>query len=124
MLAATLKLAPEDFDDLEADQRLQRRRFFDQRADVGTLAKDISCTGTMIDVDIDARMDFPYAVVYEQANARTCMLDRGPAGHDPLRGVCNVGERRTISGPYKRQVRETYILKFMGRKVHVEGKRD
>ena len=55
------------------------------------VAKDISCTGTMSDVVNDPRMAFPYAVVYDIENHRTCMLDRGPAGHDPLRGLCNAG---------------------------------
>jgi hypothetical protein len=57
------------------------------------MAKDISCTGVLIDVDIDPRMAFPYAVVYDADNYRTCMLDRGPAGHDPLRGICNQNEK-------------------------------
>jgi len=90
-------------------------------ASTSAWAKDISCTGIMIDIDIDARMDFPYAVVYDETNARTCMLDQGPAGHDPLRGLCNVGETCTISGPYKRQIRNTYILDFGDRRVHVEA---
>jgi hypothetical protein len=79
----------------------------------------ISCSGTMIDVDIDARMAFPYAAVYDASNSRTCMLDRGPAGHDPLRGICNAGEHCTISGPYKRHVRETYFFDFGDRAVSV-----
>jgi hypothetical protein len=90
-------------------------------ASTSSMASNISCTGTLIDVDIDQRMDFPYAVVYDSENYRTCMLDRGRAGHDPLRGLCNVGETCTISGPYKRQVHDTYILDFGDRGVHVEA---
>jgi hypothetical protein len=90
-------------------------------ASTSAMAKDISCTGTLIDVDIDPRMDFPYAVIYDAENYRTCLLDRGRAGHDPLRGLCNVGETCTISGPYKRQIRDTYILDFGDRRVHVEA---
>ena len=85
------------------------------------VAKDISCTGTMSDVVNDPRMPFPYAVVYDIENHRTCMLDRGPAGHDPLRGLCNAGETCTISGPYQRQNNETYILNFGDRRVNVKG---
>jgi len=85
------------------------------------VAKDISCTGTMSDVVNDPRMAFPYAVVYDIANHRTCMLDRGPADHDPLRGLCNAGETCTISGPYQRQNNETYILNFGDRRVNVKG---
>jgi hypothetical protein len=85
------------------------------------IAKDISCTGTLIEVDTDQRMAFPYAVVYDTENNRTCMLDRGRAGHDPLRGLCNVGEPCTISGPYQRQIRDTYMLNFADRRVHVEA---
>jgi hypothetical protein len=90
-------------------------------ASASAMAKDISCAGTLIDVDIDPRMAFPYAVVYDAENYRTCMLDRGRAGHDPLRGLCNVGETCTISGPYKRQIRDTYILDFGDRGVHVKA---
>ena len=39
------------------------------------VAKDISCKGTMSDVVNDPRMAFPYAVVYDIENHRTCMLD-------------------------------------------------
>jgi hypothetical protein len=63
----------------------------------------------------------PYAEFYDAENYRTCLLDRGRAGHDPLRGLCNVGETCTISGPYKRQIRDTYILDFGDRRVHVEA---
>jgi hypothetical protein len=82
----------------------------------------VSCSGTMIDVDLDQRMDFPYAAVYDADNYRTCMLDRGPAGHDPLRGVCNAGQQCAISGPYKRRVRDTYFLRFGDPGVNVKGK--
>ena len=85
------------------------------------VAKDISCTGTMSDVVNDPRMAFPYAVVYDIENHRTCMLDRGSAGHDPLRGLCNAGETCTISGPCRRQNNETYIFDFGDRRVNVKG---
>jgi hypothetical protein len=84
------------------------------------MARDISCTGPMIDVDLDPRMAFPYAAIYDPDHNRTCMLDRGPAGHDPLRGICNPGETCSISGPYKRNVRETYFLDLMDRRVTVK----
>jgi hypothetical protein len=70
------------------------------------VAKDISCTGTMSDVVNDPRMAFPYAVVYDIENHRTCML----------RGLCNAGETCTISGPYRRQNNETYIFDFGDRR--------
>ena len=85
------------------------------------VAKDISCTGTMSDVVNDPRMAFPYAVVYDIENHRTCMLDRGPGGHDPLHGLCNAGETCTISGPYRRQNNETYLFDFADRRVSVKG---
>jgi hypothetical protein len=86
------------------------------------MAKDISCSGILIDVDLDPHMDFPYAVVYDNDNYRACMLDRGHAGHDPLRGICNEGESCTISGQYKRSVRDhTYFLDFSDRRVQVKG---
>jgi hypothetical protein len=88
---------------------------------VANARDSISCTGIMIDVDIDPHMSFPYAAVYDANNSRTCMLNRGPAGHDPLRGICNAGERCTISGPYKRRVRETYFFDFSDSKVSVSG---
>ena len=92
-------------------------------ASSGAMAKDISCTGILIDVDADQRMDFPYAVVYDVENYRTCMLDRGHAGHDPLRGICNQGETCTISGPYKRSVRDnTYFLEFGDRREQVKAR--
>jgi hypothetical protein len=85
------------------------------------LANEVTCTGTMIEIDLDARAAFPYAVVYDSEAGRTCMLDRGPAGHDPLRGLCNAGESCTITGPYRRRIRETYFLNFADQKVRVEA---
>ena len=72
----------------------------------------VSCTGSMIDVFIDARADFPVAIVYDADNDRTCVLDRGRAGHDPLRGNCIVGDRCTIHGVYRRVIGNTYWLNF------------
>src|SRR5258707_15867044 len=91
-------------------------------ASSAALAAKISCTGTMIDIDTDPRADFPYAAVYAQENGRTCMLNRGRAGHDALRGLCAVGQRCTIKGTYRKKIGNTYYFDF-GRDADIEGPR-
>jgi hypothetical protein len=55
---------------------------------------------------------WPCAVVYDIEGHRACMIDRLNAGHDPLRGMYNVGERCTISGSYKRKIGfGTFLMK-------------
>ena len=58
----------------------------------GLAQKDrvVTCTGILIEVDMNARADFPMAVVYDNSDSlasRTCVLDLGHAGHWPLKGV-------------------------------------
>jgi hypothetical protein len=91
-------------------------------ASSAAFAANISCVGTMIDIDIDPRADFPYAAVYDEENGRTCMLNRGTARHDPLRGLCAVGQRCTIKGTYRTKIGNTYYLDF-GRDAGIEGPR-
>jgi hypothetical protein len=63
-----------------------------------------------------ARADFPMAVVYDDSNSlagytRTCVLDLGRAGHWPLRGACQNGERCVLSGPYFKRIGSTYYMR-------------
>jgi hypothetical protein len=74
-------------------------------------SKSVTCTGMLIDVDIDARADFPMAVVYDADERRACVLDRGGAGHDPLKGYCSVSEKCRLSGSYFKKIGQTYYMR-------------
>jgi hypothetical protein len=74
----------------------------------------VTCTGMLIEMDINPRADFPMAVVYDNTDplsTRTCVLDLGHAGHWPLRGACWVGEKCVLSGPYFKKIGNTYYMR-------------
>ena len=80
------------------------------RVEAGSKGDDITCSGTLIDVDVKPGAVWPLAVVYDIEGRRACVIDRLNAGHDPLRGACNVGEGCTVSGIIGRKIGETYFL--------------
>jgi hypothetical protein len=53
--------------------------------------RPLVCTGVLVDVDLKPKADFPTAVIAAD-QGYTCLIDRGVAGHDPLR-PCISGSR-------------------------------
>ena len=62
--------------------------------------KTVTCTGTLIDVWLKPKGEWPLAVIYDAAGGYTCTLDRTGAGHDPLR-PCSAGEKCRVTGTYR-----------------------
>jgi len=86
-------------------------------------AANVTCKGTLIEVALNARRDFPASVIYDnrsEALPRTCVLDVGRAGHWPLKGVCQPGEECVFSGPYYKKIFDTYYMR-LGAGVNVCG---
>ena len=71
----------------------------------------ITCTGTLVDVAIRARDEWPLAVIYDADGGYTCTIDRTGAGHDPLR-PCSVGEKCRVIGTF-RKVGQTYSIRMI-----------
>jgi hypothetical protein len=74
----------------------------------------VTCTGILVEVDMNPRADFPMAVIYDNTDmsaTRTCVLDVGHAGHWPLRGACEPGEKCRIIGPYFKKIGNTYYMR-------------
>ena len=74
----------------------------------------VTCTGTLIEVDMIAGADFPMAVIYDNTDpsaTRTCVLDVGRAGHWPLRGACQPSEKCMLTGPYFKKIGNTYYMR-------------
>jgi hypothetical protein len=57
----------------------------------------MTCTGTLVDVWLKPKDRWPLAVIFDEAGNYTCSIDRGSAGHDPLK-PCAAGERCRITG--------------------------
>jgi hypothetical protein len=72
----------------------------------------VTCTGTLIEVDLKLRADWPLAVIYDTAGHYTCIIDRDGAGRDPLR-PCNVGEKCRVVGSYSRKIGHTYSIRTL-----------
>jgi hypothetical protein len=62
--------------------------------------RTVTCTGTLIDVWLKKNAEWPLAVIYDAAGNYTCSIDRGHAGHDPLR-PCSAGEKCRVTGTYR-----------------------
>jgi len=62
--------------------------------------KTVTCSGTLINVWLKPKAEWPLAVIYDAAEGRTCTFDRSGAGHDPLQ-ACSAGERCRITGTYR-----------------------
>jgi hypothetical protein len=76
--------------------------------------KHITCDGILSEVDMVPGADFQMAVVYDNTDTRhahACVLDLGRAGHWPLRGACWPGERCILSGPYFKNIGNTYYMR-------------
>ncbi|WP_141934682.1 hypothetical protein [Bradyrhizobium sp. UNPA324] len=61
----------------------------------------ITCTGTLIDVWLKPKADWPLAVIYDAAGGYACSIERMGAGHDPLR-PCSVGKKCRVVGTYRK----------------------
>lgn len=74
----------------------------------------VTCTGMLIEVDMNLHADFPMAVIYDNTEGHdphTCVLDLGHAGHWPLKGACWAGEKCVLSGPYFKRIGNTYYMR-------------
>jgi hypothetical protein len=75
----------------------------------------ITCTGVLVEVDMNPQADFPMVVIYDNSKKElephTCVLDVGSAGHWPLRGICIPGMECTLSGPYYKKIGNTYYMR-------------
>jgi hypothetical protein len=78
----------------------------------------ITCTGTLIDVDLTARAQWPLAVIWDTNGNYACTIDRAWSGHDPLR-PCNIGERCRVVGTF-RKIGQTYSIKTIDRVEWIE----
>jgi hypothetical protein len=67
----------------------------------------VTCTGVLIDFDIDPKADFPMAIIYDSRGDFACLIDRGRAGHDPLR-PCGSGEKCRIVATFSRKLAQTF----------------
>lgn len=67
----------------------------------------VTCTGVLIDFDIDPKADFPMAIIYNSRGDFACLIDRGRAGHDPLR-PCGSGEKCRIVATFSRKLAQTF----------------
>jgi len=77
-------------------------------------ARTVTCTGILIEVDMNPRADFPMAVVYDNTDLgapHACVLDLGHAGHWPPKGAGSVGEKCLLSGPYFKKIGNTYYMR-------------
>jgi hypothetical protein len=81
-------------------------------------ADRISCTGTLMEVDVRKGADWPLAVIWDTDGKYACTIDRGGAGHDPLRG-CNVGEKCRVVGTFQK-IGQTYSIKIIDRLEYKE----
>jgi hypothetical protein len=80
----------------------------------GAQKNRVTCTGLLIEVDMNPNADFPMAVVYDDTDSvapHACVLDVGRAGHWPLKGACWVGEKCVISGKYFKKIGKTYYMR-------------
>jgi hypothetical protein len=75
-----------------------RRRISDLGLPNSRPRKDF--TGALIDVWLKKNAEWPLAVIYDAAGNYTCSIDRGHAGHDPLR-PCSAGEKCRVTGTYR-----------------------
>jgi hypothetical protein len=75
--------------------------------------RTVTCSGILIEIDMNPQADFPMAVVYDNTDpsTRTCVLDLGHTGHWPLKGACWVGEKCVLNGPYFKKIGSTYYTR-------------
>lgn len=69
----------------------------------------VTCTGMLINVSLDRKADFPIAIIYDAEGDYTCLIDRGRAGHDPLK-PCHQGADCRFIGTSKKQIGNTYFI--------------
>jgi hypothetical protein len=69
----------------------------------------ITCTGTLIDVWLKPKAEWPLAVIYDANGGYTCSIDRTGAGHDPMR-PCSAGEKCRVTGIYRKLGDQTYSI--------------
>ena len=69
-------------------------------------SRNITCTGTLIDLEIKPGAEWPLAVIYDVIGRYACSIDRTGSGHDPL-SPCSLGEKCRITGTY-RKIGQTY----------------
>jgi hypothetical protein len=71
--------------------------------------RTVTCSGMLVDFQTNPRASFPTAVIYDVPGGFACLIDRGRAGHDPLR-PCAAGEGCRLVGTYKSKIGQTYVI--------------
>jgi hypothetical protein len=75
------------------------------------LATDLTCTRVMVPLELSAKADWPLTVIYDAKDGRTCLIDWGRAGHDPLKGSgCEPGGECRVIGSYRNKIGQTYFI--------------
>jgi hypothetical protein len=69
----------------------------------------VTCTGTLIDVWLKPKAEWPLAVIYDASGGYTCSIDRTGARHDPMR-PCSAGEMCRVTGIYQKLRDQTYAI--------------
>jgi hypothetical protein len=76
-----------------------------------SLAADFTCTGVMVPLELSVKADWPLTVIYDAKEGRTCLIDWGRAGRDPLRGSgCEPGAECRVIGSYRKKIGQTYFI--------------
>src|ERR1700674_5498764 len=65
--------------------------------------RSVTCSGILVDFQTTPQADFPTAIIYDAEGGFACLIDRGRAGHDPLR-PCTAGRSCRLIGTYKSKV--------------------
>jgi len=73
--------------------------------------RTITCTGLMVDIGLRPNA-WALAVIYDAEGNYTCTIDRGGAGHDPMR-PCSAGEKCKLTGDYKRRIETGYSITYV-----------
>jgi hypothetical protein len=71
--------------------------------------RTVTCSGVLVDFQTNPLAAFPTAVIYDAQGGYACLIDRGQAGHDPLR-PCTAGQGCLLVGTYKSKIGQTYII--------------
>jgi hypothetical protein len=97
--------ASEDPDDIYSSSRARGygRPFSVRQKNV------VTCTGTLIDVLLKPKAEWPLAVIYDANGGYTCSIDRTGARHDPMR-PCSAGKMCRVTGIYQKFRDQTYAI--------------
>ena len=66
----------------------------------------VTCSGVLVDFQTNPRAALPTAVIYDAQGGYACLINRGRAGHDPLR-PCSAEQGCKLVGTYKSKIGQT-----------------